>query len=73
MREALVRNEIRSDVHRLSAVFLAAVYFLTHHHLLDSPARFDVLAVSWPADCSEPVIEHYRNAFEAVGRFQIYS
>jgi putative endonuclease len=48
-----------------------AVYFLQQHRLLGRPARFDVLAVSWPTGTTEPVITHYRNAFEAVGRFQI--
>jgi putative endonuclease len=36
-------------------------------------ARFDVLAISWPPQKREPVIVHYRQAFEAVGRFQMYS
>jgi putative endonuclease len=50
-----------------------ALHFLQQHRLLDRPARFDVLALSWPASQREPVIDHYRNAFEAVGRFQMYS
>ena len=55
---------------RLTAL---ALDFLQKHRLLGQPARFDVLAVSWPDDCKEPAIVHYPNAFEAVGRFQIYS
>src|SRR5262249_17688486 len=50
-----------------------ALHFLHNHCLLNSAARFDVLAVSWPAGRREPVIEHYPHAFEAVGRFQVYS
>jgi len=50
-----------------------ALHFLQRHGLLDRPARFDVLAVSWPPNQPEPVIVHYRNAFEAVGQFQMYS
>jgi putative endonuclease len=50
-----------------------ALHFLERHRLLDRPARFDVLALSWPADRSEPVIAHFRNAFEATGRFQMFS
>jgi putative endonuclease len=50
-----------------------ALHFLQRHRLLDRPARFDVLALSWPADRREPVIKHYRNAFEATGRFQMFS
>jgi putative endonuclease len=49
-----------------------AVSFLRSQRLLNQPARFDVLALIWPPGQREPVIEHYRNAFEAVGRFQMY-
>ena len=50
-----------------------ALHFLQRHRLLGKAARFDVLAVSWPPDKREPVITHYPHAFEAVGRFQMYS
>jgi putative endonuclease len=50
-----------------------ALYYLQEHHLLDLAARFDVLALSWPDGQREPHIVHYRQAFEAVGRFQMYS
>jgi putative endonuclease len=50
-----------------------AKHFLKHHHLLGRPARFDVLAVSWPANQREPEVVHHSNAFEAVGRFQMDS
>jgi putative endonuclease len=50
-----------------------ALHFLQKHRLLDRMARFDVLALSWPADRREPVIEHFKSAFEATGRFQFYS
>ncbi len=50
-----------------------ALYFLRQHHLLDQAARFDVLALSWPAGRREPTIVHYPHAFAAVGRFQMYS
>jgi putative endonuclease len=50
-----------------------ALHFLQQHRLLDRSARFDVLALSWPGDQREPAIAHYRSAFEAVGRFQMYS
>ncbi len=44
-----------------------ALYFLQKKRLLDHAARFDVLTVSWPGGQGEPVIEHFKNAFEAVG------
>jgi putative endonuclease len=50
-----------------------ALHFLQEHRLFGRPARFDVLAVSWPQEKREPVIVHYRHAFEAVGRFQMFS
>jgi putative endonuclease len=50
-----------------------ALHYLRQHRLLDCMARFDVLAISWPPQKREPVIVHYRQAFEAVGRFQMYS
>jgi putative endonuclease len=50
-----------------------AVRFLQQYRLLDYPARFDVLAVSWPEDRREPAIVHYPSAFEAAGRFQTFS
>jgi putative endonuclease len=50
-----------------------ALHFLQRHHLLGRQARFDVLAVSWPANQNEPEVVHHSNAFEAVGRFQMDS
>jgi putative endonuclease len=50
-----------------------ALHFLRAHKLLNHSARFDVLAVSWPPDKREPLIVHHRQAFDAVGRFQMYS
>jgi putative endonuclease len=50
-----------------------ALHYLRRHRLLDYQARFDVLALSWPSGRPEPHIVHYRQAFEAVGRFQMYS
>ena len=50
-----------------------ALHYLRENRLLECAARFDVLALSWPAGRREPQIDHYRQAFEAVGRFQMYS
>lgn len=50
-----------------------AVAWLQKHRLLGRAARFDVIAVSWPAGQREPVIQHYPAAFPATGRFQMYS
>jgi len=50
-----------------------ALHYLQRHRQLDHAARFDVLAVSWPAGKAEPTIAHYPSAFEATDRFQFYS
>jgi putative endonuclease len=50
-----------------------AVTFLKRHRLLEYPARFDVVAVIWPPEQRRPTIEHIKNAFEAVGKWEFYS
>lgn len=49
-----------------------ALTYLKRHDLLDYPSRFDVIAVTWPQQQKRPVIEHFKNAFEAVGQGQLY-
>jgi putative endonuclease len=44
-----------------------ALAYLKRHDLLDCSARFDVIAITWPAKQLQPQIEHIENAFEAVG------
>jgi putative endonuclease len=51
----------------------AALDFLRRRNLLEHPARFDVLILSWPPGRREPDVEHHRQAFEAVGRWQTFS
>jgi putative endonuclease len=50
-----------------------AVAFLKRHGLLEHPARFDVIAITWPADRWLPTIDHIQDAFEAVGKGQFFS
>ena len=50
-----------------------AVTYLKAHGLLEYRARFDVIAVIWPEGKWFPKIEHFKNAFEAVGRDEFYS
>jgi putative endonuclease len=47
--------------------------FLKRHDLLECSARFDIVAVTWPSGARRPVIEHIRDAFEAVGRDGMFS
>ena len=50
-----------------------ALFYLQQKRLLNHPGRFDVLIVSWPDNRREPVVEHHKSAFEATGRFQMFS
>ncbi len=42
-----------------------ALAYLKRYRLLDHPARFDVVAVTWPAGDNKPRIDHIRHAFES--------
>jgi putative endonuclease len=55
--------------HRLTH---AALAYLKANGLLQHSARFDVIAITWPADARRPTIEHFRNAFDAVGQGQFF-
>jgi putative endonuclease len=44
-----------------------ALSYLKRHDLLECAARFDVVAVTWPANNGRPIIEHFQNAFEPTG------
>jgi putative endonuclease len=50
-----------------------ALCYLQQKGLLGRAARFDVLALSWPPGRRQPQIVHHRQAFEAAGRFQMFS
>jgi putative endonuclease len=63
----------RVDAEKQGRVTRAALRYLKRKKLLGTPARFDVIAVWWPAESREPTrIEHYEAAFEAAGDFQLY-
>jgi putative endonuclease len=51
---------------------LTAAQFLTEHDLFDVRSRFDIVAITWPDGSRPPEIEHIRDAFEAVGRWQMF-
>ena len=51
----------------------AALVYLKSQGLLSYAARFDVIAIIWPANTPQPThIEHIKNAFEGHGRGQFY-
>jgi putative endonuclease len=50
----------------------AALGYLKARNLLEVRARFDVVAVTWPEDDRQPVIDHFPNAFEPGGSGQFF-
>ena len=50
-----------------------ALTYLKRHSLLEHPARFDVIAITWPDGKRKPRIEHFPSAFEAAGNWQMFS
>ena len=42
-----------------------ALSYLKRHGLTEYPARFDVIAITWPREQRQPDVEHFQNVFEA--------
>ncbi len=80
--EILVFTEVKTRRHGVPAeavtpekerrLTMAALHFLRLHGLLEARCRFDIVAIVWPDDRRPPDIEHITNAFEAVGRWQMF-
>jgi len=77
-----VRSTAGTDLQRIAAsvdaqkqrrLTQAALRFFHRRRLHNIPIRFDVLVVSWPPTQRRPTIQHFPNAFESVGRFQMHS
>jgi putative endonuclease len=51
----------------------AALAYLKRHDLLEYPARFDVIGVTWPRNAFWPRIEHIPGAFAANEQWQMFS
>jgi putative endonuclease len=51
----------------------AALGYLKANRLLEYSARFDVVAITWPANTRQPKIEHFKDAFAPVGGGQFFS
>jgi putative endonuclease len=50
-----------------------ALAYLKRHDLLEFSSRFDVVAITWPDRTRRPKIEHFKAAFPATGRGQMFS
>ena len=50
-----------------------AMMYMKRHRLLESSGRADVIAIVLGAVPGRPSIRHFENAFEAVGKFQMFS
>ncbi len=53
-------------------ITLTALHFQRKFGVLGVGSRFDIVSVTWPEAATAPVIEHELNAFEAVGRGQMF-
>ena len=51
----------------------AALAFLKSHGLLEYASRFDIVEVVWPQEQKRPMIRHLPNAYEPVGKGQMFS
>ncbi len=81
-RDILVFVEVKARRHGTPAeavnrekqrrITLAALHFQRKYNLLEQACRFDIVAIVWPDDRKAPQIDHIRNAFEAVGRGQMF-
>jgi putative endonuclease len=72
-RPDTIRPAASVDASKQRQLTRLALYYLKQKKLLNHSARFDVLAISWPAERGEPTMAHSPNAFEATDRFQFYS
>ena len=50
-----------------------ALSYMKRHDLLENKARFDVVAITWPDKGKKPKLEHFKDAFEAVGFAGMFS
>jgi putative endonuclease len=58
--------------HKQERLSRAALAYLKAQGLLKYAARFDVVAITWHKDARQPLIEHYQDAFPAVGQGQMF-
>jgi putative endonuclease len=85
-RQTIVVVEVRSitgddptraassvDYNKQKKLTAITLRFLSRRRLLGQNVRFDILALAWPKDQSEPKLLHIPNAFPPTGQFQMFS
>lgn len=61
------------DSEKQARIAKTALGFLKANDLLESPLRFDIVAILWPVDASKPTrVVHHEAAFEPPGQGQFY-
>jgi len=61
------------DVRKQQQLTRVCLAYLKRHDLLECRARFDIVAVTWPVGARAPQIEHFADAFEAIGQGQLFN
>ncbi|QDU58078.1 YraN family protein [Aeoliella mucimassa] len=61
------------DQQKQQRIARTATAFLKQHHLLEYPARFDVIALVWPEATRYPQLQHVQSAFSPADRGQFFS
>ena len=60
------------DTNKQAHLSKTGIGYLKWHRLTECRARFDVIAIIWPNEAKYPEITHFENAFEPVGKFQMF-
>lgn len=61
------------DAAKQEKISKTAMTYMKRHRLLESAGRADVIEVVLGNKPGRPAIRHFENAFEAVGKFQMFS
>jgi len=73
-RTDLVRVIASVDYLKQKRLTEAVTRYLGRRRLLGKiTVRFDIVAISWPPGAKSPTVNHVKDAFEAVGRFQMFN
>jgi len=61
------------DAAKQEKISQTAMRYMKRHRLLESAGRADVIEIVLGRTPNRPYIRHFENAFEAVGKFQMFS